>query len=167
MTTLTEGHLTFVFDEDAQAVQYDTWSFYRNQYQKSVGGKAVDFLCIHRGTSFLIEVKDYRHHPRTKPLDLVDEVVQKVRDTAAALVGASANANDVAERAIARSALNSGQWRVVLHLEQPSTRSRLRPQVVDAANLSLKLKQRLKALDPHPRVMDRGSTPVNHCWSVE
>ena len=41
----------------------------------------------------LIEVKDYRFHPRTKPIPLCDEVALKVRDTLAGLAAARVNVN--------------------------------------------------------------------------
>jgi hypothetical protein len=57
-----------------------------------VGTKAVDFVAVHDGAPYLIEVKDFREHRiETKDRlrdDLVIEVAFKVRDTLAGLVGA-------------------------------------------------------------------------------
>ena len=113
----------------------------------------------------MIEVKDYRTHPRTKLLELSEEVAAKVRDTLAGLVAASANVNDKHERAIAKRALRSRTWKVVVHLEQPAKASRLRPKAVDPAQLSLKLRQTLKAIDAHPKVMDQHGL-VDMRWAV-
>lgn len=121
MTEIEEGALKFSFPDDCEASKYDEWSFYRNQFQSVAdGSKAVDMLCIAGDTSWLIEVKDYRRHPRTKLIDVGGEVASKVRDTLAGLAAASANANRDDERRFARRALAKRRWRVALHLEQPN-----------------------------------------------
>ena len=150
MTEIKEGDLTFSFPDQCRASKYDEWSFYRNQFQPVAGGsKAVDILCLDKETAWLIEVKDYRQHPRTKLSDLDDEVAEKVRDTLAGLAAASANANDAEEQELARRALRTHEWRVALHLEQPAVRSPLRPQPFNPANVALKLRSRkLKPLTP-------------------
>ena len=63
--TLTEGALRFSFCASCTAVRYESWAFYRNQFQRITGTKAVDFLCINGNRTCLIEVKDYRNslHP--------------------------------------------------------------------------------------------------------
>ena len=92
MTCLTEGNLEFRFQSDA--AHYDEWAFYRNQFQRVAGGsKAIDFICLAGRGTWLIEVKDYRVHPRTKPSCLCDEVAIKVRDTLAGIAAARCNAN--------------------------------------------------------------------------
>ena len=71
MTNIPEGDLTFSFKDGCQASKYDDWSFYRKQFQAVAGeSKAVDILCIKGNTSWLIEIKDYRQHPRTNPIDI-------------------------------------------------------------------------------------------------
>ena len=86
MTEIREGALTFSFPDQCEAGKYDDWSFYRNQFQSVAGGsKAVDILCLADGVAWLVEIKDYRQHPRTKPSDLCDEVARKVRDTLSGL----------------------------------------------------------------------------------
>ena len=117
MTEIEEGDLTFTFPDDCEVDKYDEWSFYRNQFQPVAGGsKAVDILCVSGDAAWLIEIKDYRQHPRTKPSDIGDELASKVRDTLAGLAAASSNANSRDERALARRALQRRRWRVVLHL---------------------------------------------------
>lgn len=166
MPRLEDGGLAFEFPNDgSDAARYDAWSFYRNQFQAVCGGaKAVDFLFVATARTWLIEVKDYRRQPRTKAVDLADEVAAKVRDTLAGLAACRCNANDADEQRIAHRALTNPSLGVVLHLEQPATPSRLFPRVADPANLTQKLKQLLKPVDPHPRVVDRRdrSTP----WTV-
>ena len=70
MTVIEEGGLKFSFPAHCQATKYDAWKFYRKQFQSTAGGsKAIDILCLQKGVSWLIEIKDYRQHPRTKPSD--------------------------------------------------------------------------------------------------
>lgn len=167
-TTIAEGALTFTFAADAEASKYDDWSFYRNQFQQGcfTDNKAVDLLCELNRSAWLIEVKDYRAHARTKAVDLADEVAIKVRDTLAGLVAASVGANDPVERAFARRMVRSQRMRVVCHIEQPAKASRLRPRVIEPDKLKLKLRTLLKAIDAHPIVMDRSSAAATLPWVV-
>lgn len=158
----TEGRLRFEFANVDFAEQYDEWSHYRNQSCGICGGsKAVDFLCLQTNICWLIEVKDYRQHQRTKPSLLADELALKVRDTIAGLVSAKMNANDVNEKRVAAASLNCTSIRVAIHLEQPRRATRLRPRVVEPATLKQQLQQRLKAIDAHPVVFDQHSIPYN------
>ncbi len=106
MPSITEGALTFQFPDGWQATKFDDWRFYRNQFQKVCGAKAIDMLVIASDhCMWVIEVKDYRVHPRTKTIALPDEVACKVRDSLAALVAARVNANDEGEKQISSAAL--------------------------------------------------------------
>ena len=167
-TTIAEGALTFTFAADAEASKYDDWSFYRNQFQQGcfTDNKAVDLLCELNRSAWLMEVKDYRAHARTKAVDLADEVAIKVRDTLAGLVAASVGANDPVERAFARRMVRAQRMRVVCHIEQPAKASRLRPRVIEPDKLKLKLRTLLKAIDAHPIVMDRSSAAATLPWVV-
>ncbi|WP_445000239.1 hypothetical protein [Halomonas mongoliensis] len=166
-TTLTEQQLAFTFADGVEASQYDDWAFYRNQFNAVCGGtKAIDFLCLDGDQLWLIEVKDYRRHRRTKLVDLGDEVAAKVRDTLAGLVAAGCNANQAEEQRMARQAVGRSRLRVVLHLEQPRNPSRLFPRAVDPDDVLLKLKQRLKAVDAHPRVVDQFTLGAEMPWAV-
>lgn len=167
MKSLTEGQLQFDFRGD-DATKYDEWSFYRAQFEKSCNGnKAVDIIFVDDSVTWLIEVKDYRCHLRTKPSDLADEVALKVRDTLAGIVAAKLNANDAAEKQLARCALQKTRLRVVLHLEQPTNPSKLFRTVADPAKLQQKLKQKIKAIDPHPLVIDRHGLHRSMNWTVK
>ena len=147
--------------------RYEAWSFYRNQFQSVCGGaKAVDFILVERARTWLIEVKDYRHEGRTKMSDLSHEVAAKVRDTLAGLAAGRCNANDNEERQNSNRALSTGSIGIVLHLEQPASASKLFPRVADRASLTQKLKQLLKPVDPHPRVVDRHSLHPSMRWTV-
>lgn len=157
---ITEGNLNFTFKQGTEASKYDDWVFYRNQFNSAFGGtKAVDIICVDTRTAWLIEIKDYRLHARTKPQDLAAEVAQKVRDSIAGLVAAAANANDQDEKILARKLLSKRSWRIVLHLEQPVKTSKLRPKAINPADVLNKLKNLLKTIDPHPLVVDNSQLP--------
>ena len=167
MRRFDEGGLRFEFDGD-EAGKYDEWRFYQRRFKDSCNGnKAVDFVYVEADRTWLIEVKDYRQHLRTKPGDLADEVAIKVRDTLAGLAAAKLNADDQDERRLARHALQKSKLRVVLHLEQPANPSKLFLRIVDPSKLKQKLKQKLKAIDPHPCVVDRNSLRPEMNWTVE
>jgi hypothetical protein len=157
MPAIKEGALTFQFPDGWRVTRFDRWSFYRSQFQKVCGAKAIDILAIASNHCvWAIEVKDYRRHPRTKTIELTDEIACKVRDSLAALVAARINANDPEEKAISNAALACNRIRVVLHLEQPAKRSKLFPRAIDPAQVTQKLRQLLKAIDPHPQVVTSG-----------
>lgn len=159
-----EGSLCFHFPS-GDVLKNDDCSFYRNQFQTRCSKEncAVDILFADTETGWLIEVKDYRIHKRTKPLELADEVAIKVRDTLAGIVAAKANANEFDEKKFARKFLRKGKFRVVLHLEQPSAKG-IWCTPINPANMMKKLSVRLKALDAHPLVVDRSSGNLK--WSV-
>jgi hypothetical protein len=132
--------------------KYDDSAFHRNQFQSfAKGSKAVDAVALaDDGTLWLIEVKDYRRHRRTKPGSVFDETAGKVRSTLAGLAAARVNANDTGERDLAVLAMTCGQIRVALQLIQPSRPSKLFPRVVDPCDAQLQLKRVVRAVDAHP-----------------
>ncbi|HEY9069535.1 MAG TPA: hypothetical protein VIV61_04720 [Candidatus Ozemobacteraceae bacterium] len=150
---------------------FDRWSYYRNQFSKMCvqgrrGVKAIDILALDPDkTAWLIEVKDYRRHRRTKPEDLADEVSKKVFDTLAALLPAGIRATEDREKQAARAMLQARGLRVVLHLEQPRHPSKLFPKVCDPSLILMKLRHHLKAIDPHPVVVNIGQ-PGPMEWRV-
>lgn len=148
--------LSFTFGDDWLASKYDDWSFYHLRFKRIRNEiKAVDILAIAPDrTTWFIEVKDYRRHQRTKPIDLAAEVAHKVFDTLAALLPARVNGDVSEETAIAEAALGGRTLRIVLHLEQPATHSKLFPRAIDPANVLMKLKQLMKPIDPHPLVVE-------------
>lgn len=172
MTKLRVDGLSFEFPPEWTVSKFDDWSFYRNQFSRSLPGvKAVDLVAVGAekkagSTAWFVEVKDYREHARTKPSDLAEEVARKVVDTLAALLPAKTNANDAVENQIAESMLKAKRLRVVLHLEQPKKHSKLFPRAIDPADVKMKLKRLLKAIDPHPVVSEIGMM-FNLEWSVE
>lgn len=159
---LIEGGLRFELYAIDFAEKYDDWRHYRNVFNSACGSsKAVDFVVSKENTLWLIEVKDYRRHARTKPSELADEVVLKVRDTMAGLVSTAFVGVDANENSKSRSALSLTKLRVVLHLEQPMNPSRLFPLSVDPAAVLMKLKQKVRFADFHPTVVNRDTFPAH------
>ena len=167
MTEITEGALTISFPNGCDASNYDDWTFYIKRFQSVAGGsKAADILCLDGRVVWLIEIKDYRQHTgEKKPSDLCDEVAIKIRDTLSGLAAAYANA-DAAEKNFAQRAIQTGKWRVVLHLEKPDEDSLLNKTPLTLANVQLKLRQKLKVVDPHSVVMNMGTFADRVPWSV-
>lgn len=160
--TLEEGSLSFDFDQVEFAKKYDDWRHYKGVFNSACGSsKAVDFLVSKEKILWMIEVKDYRRHQRTKPSDLADDVMLKVRDTMAGLVSAAFVGVDTEEKRTSRSALSHRKLKIALHLEQPSKPSRLFPVSVDPADILMKLKQKLRFADCHPIVVDRARFPAS------
>ncbi len=157
MPEVSVGLLGFSFQAGWHVSQYDTWAFYRRRFINTRDKtKAVDVIAIGPDrTAYLIAVKDYRRHQRTKPIDLADEVVSKVCDTLAALLPARLNGDVAQETDFAQQLLEARRLRIVLHLEQPVKHSKLFPRAIDPANVRQKLRQRAKAIDAHPLVVER------------
>ena len=167
---IQEGRLIFTFPAGDMATKYDCWDFYRKRFNSAFGGaKAVDLIFVDGSTTWLIEVKDYRAHPRTKSIELGEEVALKVRDTLAGLVAAKNSANDFNEKSIARHALKRDRLRIVLHLEQPAKPSKLFPKAVDPSKVKQKIKQKkwLKPVDAHPDVVDQYTLKPSMPWTVK
>lgn len=167
MTVLIEGRLRFNFGASCLAEKYDDWSFFRNQFQSTCGGaKAVDMVCLSSRVCWLIEIKDYREHQRTKPQDLGDEIAAKVRDTLAGLFAAKIRANEPTESDFSKKAIQSKAIKVVLHLEQPEKHSKLRPRAIDPAAIKQSLKRQLRAIDAHPNIVNQQTLSPNMDWTV-
>ncbi|MBU0908191.1 MAG: hypothetical protein KKA54_04145 [Proteobacteria bacterium] len=169
-TILDEKSLRFLFQEGWRVLKYDDSSFHRNQFQAFAGGsKAVDFVAVSADDKevWLIEVKDYRQQPRAKSVSVFDEVAAKVRATLAGLATARVRANDTDECEFADLAMHGSRIRVALHLEQPQKTSRLRPQVIDPASSYQKMRQAMRAVDPHAICCGHGVKEFALPWTVE
>lgn len=164
---IQEGKLMFEFPTQ-DALKYDDSLFYRKHFinECSTDNAAVDFLYCKGDTSWLIEVKDYRCHPRKNPSDLAKDVARKVRDTLAGVAVARLAVIDTATQAMAERFLKGNHYRVVLHLEQPKHPSRLNPTLYRPADLVDKLKQLVRAVDVHPKVVDMTDCGKYCPWSV-
>lgn len=115
----------------------------------------MDFLAFEPQdrTLWLIELKDFRRHTRTKGISLWNVVAIKARDTLAGLFAAKIEIGH-ADHAFARRFMTAAKLRVVLHLEQPTMHSKLFPQTYDPADVQQKLKQLVRPIDAHPFVVD-------------
>ena len=167
MKTVTVDTLAFTFSEDWKVSKYDDWSFYRNKFQSiGKGRKAVDLLAIDpQNTTWMIEVKNYQVHSRTKPSCLADEIMWKVMDILSGLLPASINSEEDSEKIFAKQINRSGCLRIVLHLEQPQKHSKLFPIAIKPADVQQKLRMLVKAIDAHPRVCDK-TTSNALGWNV-
>ena len=165
--SFAEGRLVFEFDDAALCRKFDDMAFYRRQFVNFAGGsKAVDFVCLREATAWLIEVKGYRHNRRQKNMALVEEVSAKVRDSMVCCVAGFRNGNDPKERQIFGKVIQADRFRVVLHLEQNDHGNRDFPPNVNRANCLQKLKQVLRALNAHPRVVDQTMLLPGMPWTV-
>ena len=148
------------------ASKYDDWVFYRKHVRRITHAKAVDLVvvCHDASTAFFVEVKDYRLYPRRKPGELADEVAEKMLHTLGGMLAARTRAAIDIETKTAELVCRSAKLRAVLHLEQPP-RPKSMPATTISATLQLKLRQLLRAIDPHAVVVsqaDSGNLP----WSV-
>jgi hypothetical protein len=154
MTRLAEGLLVHEFPPGWRAWKCDSAPYYQRHFNSFAGGaKSVDFAAIEPAAEpvlWLVEIKDYRATPRSNPSDLFSDVAMKVRDTLACLIVTACNSMATADADNAREACKVARIRVVLHLEQPVKPSKLFPQVIDPKTAKDKLKQQLRAIDPHP-----------------
>lgn len=160
--------LAFSFPDSWNTTKYDEWSFYRNQFQNTAGGqKAVDIVALSNNNElWLIEAKDYRQNPRSKPSELPLEIAQKVCDSLAGIIAASVNANDSEEKNTSKKFISSlKQIRVALQLEQPKKSSKLFPKLLDPAIIQQKLKQLVKTVDPHPLIIDSNQNQSRVDWN--
>jgi Holliday junction resolvase-like predicted endonuclease len=166
MVSVEVDGLAFTFPDSCKVSKYDDWAFYRNQFSKMWAGiKAVDLLVIEGQIIWFIEVKDYRQTERTKAVDLVEEVAQKVFCTLAAMLPAKVHASNLDECQFAKEVVKGQQLRVVLHLEQPLKSSKLFPRAFNPSNIQLKLRAKIKPIDPHPIVVE--STKMQSLsWTV-
>lgn len=170
MTRLTEGRLVHEFPAGWIAWKCDDAPYYRNHFQAFAGGaKSVDFAAVSPGNDpilWLIELKDYRAARRTKPSDLFDELAIKVRDTLACLMATASNSGCMPAAGHAKAGCKASKVRVVLHLEQPAKPSKLFPQVVEPKSAKDKIKQKLRAIDPHPLIGNSVNLSAKVAWSI-
>lgn len=170
----TEGSLAFSFPDEWLVCRPEESSYYAGQFQKFCDGcKEMDFLAYNPETRtlWLIEVKDYRVHQRTKQQHLADEVAHKARDILAMLPAAKARDHTHSEDGklqagdFSRRSRSHSELRVVLHCELPAKPSKLYPVIKDAANLTTVLRQKLRSVDPHALFTNR---QLGHSlgWSI-
>ena len=112
------------------------------------GSSGVDIIALHESTLWLIEIKDYyqlEFEPNSQSIDeklsdLPYLIARKIRDSLAGLVSAKFKAEKQEEKDFAHSALNYNEIKIVLHIEMPSSISKLSPSSLDIASLKVKFK---------------------------
>lgn len=167
VSVIQEGRQTFSFSDNAMASKYDEWAHYRQQFSKGFNwAKAVDILYVSDSVGWLIEVKDYRQDCQIKPSELADAVARKVHDTLSGLVSAKFTANNAEEMHVAKSVLRCSRLRIVLHVEQNASGSKLKPKIIDPALVLQKLKKLVRSVDPHPCVVDQATLRADMDWTV-
>ena len=173
MQEIQVGSLAFCFPDDWIVERFDEWAFYRHQLSRlKIGIKAVDLVALQRaggnqqGTLWLIEVKDYRQYPRTKQIELAQEIAGKALDTVAGILPAAIRATNGSEQPSASAFRKCSELRVVLHLEPPPIHSPLFSPKLNLANVQQELKRYVKSLDPHPRVVDQANM-AGLPWTVK
>lgn len=160
--SFTEGRIRFDFPDDWKVCRPEKSAFYTRQFQNFCGGcKEIDFLMLEPEpqTLWLLEVKDYTTNSRKKSLDLLDEIAIKARDVLALLLAGAANdpqPNDGVGAFMMEGGLPR-KIRVVLHLEQPGKPSKLFPGAKIPVDLTQKLRQKVRCIDPHPVVVSTAS----------
>ncbi len=169
MKSLTEGLLQFDFPLGWQAEKYDETTHYIHHVQSLAESKAVDIVALSpapNASMWLIEIKDYRSHPRVKDLDFFEEIACKVRDTLAGLLLARQRPQAGTLHALSMALNQEVQVRVAVHLEQTRKPSKLRPAVTDRANHRIKLRQVLRAVDTKAEICERAAMPAGIGWAV-
>ena len=188
-----EGTLSFKFPNGWRICRAEHSKYYGSFFQNfcstirhtpgcpvKSGSKEMDFAAYDpvAATLWLIEVKDFRLGPWTKPLDLIDQIALKTRDTlalisAAAIVDMEPNSPPLHNQGqnwqageFGRSLQGAMKLKVVLHCELQPAESTLFPNLSHAANLAMKLKQMLRHVDSAPLFANRVILAHTLSWQV-
>jgi len=168
MSSLQVDSLLFDFEPTVAAQKYDGWHHYHAVWNREGGQKAMDVVAVDSGketpVTWLIEAKDFRivtNPPKPSNIGgLAQQVAAKANDTLAGLADAARIGAVDGEREHAALALASPTRRIVLHLEpHVGPRSALFPAGFSAIVLQ-QLRQLVKAIDPHPLVLNIARTPT-------
>jgi hypothetical protein len=119
-----ENELCFDFDHRwTPVLEWDRHPAYEHGIREIEHGRAMDLVAVYdRWSLYLIEVKDYRHYKRHKPIDPWVELESKVRNTVAGLLGACRFGEHVSACAPFVDALRNRQVQlfIILWYETPS-----------------------------------------------
>lgn len=156
MPSLDVDGLQFDFPATWSASKFDGWTYYRRFVEAQQGLKAVDVIAVAPDeTLWLIEAKDYRRPGTPPPERLCDKLVAKLLSTLAAILPAAIHGGGVpAEQNLAHLARGVRRIRVVAYIEVPQHRSKLFNVKTDLTNLRQALRRRVRAIDPHPLVLN-------------
>ena len=170
MTIITEGQLIFEFDSALSTIKYDVSSYYMKHFQNKchTENKAVDIIAYDKEFVWLIEIKDFRNHGRSKEQSLCEELSQKIRDTLAGLFGAKfyrSHSGD--EKLFFKGILVCQRIYFVLHMELDHNPSKCK-QIYDPADIKQKLKSTLKAINPGILIINKDDQQSYKIpWSVQ
>ena len=151
--------LSFVFPSDWKVCKYDEGEFYRKKFIKIKDGvKAVDVVAISpERILYLMEVKDYRFHRRTNPSGIHEILIDKILYTLASLFALAASDERGYEKDLADQAIKCKSIRVVFHLEQATSGSRLSPRKYKLEDLQQKIRQKIRPIDKRALVIEQKS----------
>ena len=168
MPRLIIGGLAFTFPNGWTASVYDEWRFYRRDFIGiCIGTRAVDILVLppNGDCLWLVEVKDYRTHPREKPGGFAEVIAQKTRDTLAGLAAARLRADLPREQRVAHQALRCNRIRVIFHLETPTAGPDVGMWLTVRGNVQNKMRTLLGSVDPDAQVVSMSRT-TQLPWTV-
>ena len=156
------------FPDGWDVATYDKLRFYKNHFQSFAGGvKGLDVVAISPDkVCWLIEVKDYRQHKRTKLGTVFAETAAKILATLAGLAAARVRSYDSIEKSFADKALKTKSFRVVLCIDQPQHNSRLFQQIINPQTAHIKLQQAVRVIDPHARCSGAGVADIALPWTT-
>jgi len=154
MPVIVEDNLEFSFPNTFEAFKLDNVQYYLSHLQSKFGGsKSVDFVCYEKNgpRAYLIEVKDYSVHARTKSVPIENEISLKVRDSLWILSAIANQSGDQNISAKAREFHRKTSVSVYLHLEQPHTLRAFHP-IISETNLTIALNKILKKISGKTRI---------------
>jgi len=158
MPVLLESGLTFSFSSQWEVSKLDDWQTYRQRFITLGDGiRCVDFLAFDsQGEElWMIEVKNYSLDRQTSLSELIEAIVNKVRNSHGVISAACWQSDYPEERRLARLAMGKASLKIALHIEQPPHRSRLHPAPLALATLKQSLRKRLRRIAATPQVVDR------------
>lgn len=158
MTVLVEGGLTFTFPNHWEVSKLDDWNSYRHRFISLGDGiRCVDFIAFDSQDDglWLIEVKNYSLGRQASLTELIEAIVNKVRNSHGVICAACWQSDYPEERRLARLAIGKATLKIVLHIEQPTHRSRLHPDPFPLVTLKQSLRKRLSKIAATPQVVDR------------
>ena len=143
---LTEKKIRLSFPTELEALKYDQTIFYRNQIAAMIQNtKAVDYIVKDNDKLIFIEISDYRGQTPPPHGDLVDEVMQKVKDSIVGLFSAKINTEqELLKYAELLFNCEMKEFIIIFVLEEDSTR--LNNSKSKRANMTQRLRLRLQSI---------------------
>lgn len=140
-----EKSITFYFSPKYKVLKYDQSDFYRNTIIKIQHTEAVDYILKDNNKLIFIEISDYRNQTPPKHHELVDEVIQKVKDSIIGLYSARINQEQgLVEYYDILFNNTIEEFSVVFLLEEDSTR--LHNSANKRINMAMRLESKLREI---------------------